>query len=192
MGRPRQFDLDVAISAAMDLFWRKGYGATTPAELTDTLGIGRGSLYNAFESKHALFEQALRRYGDERVAGLTRTLARPGPVRTRLQAALERLATPGNVLLRHRGCFATNTAAELGGLDDAVTEIVRSVFDRMERALQATIEEGQRTGEIDMDRDAREIASLLLTTIVGMAVVAKTADRSGRLRRVVSAIIASV
>jgi TetR/AcrR family transcriptional regulator, transcriptional repressor for nem operon len=117
---------------------------------------------------------------------------KPAPEPQQSQPALERLATPGSVLLRHGGCFATNTAAELGGLDDAVSEIVRGVFDRMERALQVTIEEGQRTGEIDMDRDARELASLLLTTIVGMAVIAKTADRSGRLRRVMIAMIASI
>jgi TetR/AcrR family transcriptional repressor of nem operon len=191
MGRPRQFDEDVAISAAMELFWRKGYGATTPAELTDALGVGKGSFYNAFGSKHALFEQALRRYGDERVARLTAILTQPGPVRKRLQAALERLATTSNRHLRHRGCLATNTAAELGGLDHSASEIVRSIFDRIERALQSTIEEGQRNGEIDVDRDAQDVASLLLTTIVGMAVMAKTADRGGRLRRVIAALMAS-
>jgi|SRR5579884_425899 len=191
MGRPRQFDEDVAISAAMELFWRKGYGATTPADLTDALGVGKGSFYNAFGSKHALFEQALRRYGDERVARLTAILTQPGPVRKRLQAALERLATTSNRHLRHRGCLATNTAVELGGLDHSASEIVRSIFDRIERALQSTIEEGQRNGEIDVDRDAQDVASLLLTTIVGMAVMAKTADRGGRLRRVIAALIAS-
>src|SRR5438132_12166657 len=102
MGRLKQFDPDVAVSSAMDLFWRQGYGATTPAELVDALGIGKGSLYNTFESKHALFEQALRRYGDERVAGLVGVLNRPGPVRERLQTALERLADPGHLPLLRR------------------------------------------------------------------------------------------
>src|SRR6478609_33724 len=94
MGRHKQFNPDLAVASAMDLFWRQGYGATTPAELVDALGIGKGSLYNAFESKRALFERALRRYGDERVAGLLTVLNQPGPVRARLQAAVERLAAP--------------------------------------------------------------------------------------------------
>ncbi len=68
---------------------------------------------------------------------------------------------------------------------------MRSIFDRIERALQSTVEEGQRNGEIDVDRDAQDVASLLLTTIVGMAVMAKTADRGGRLRRVIAALMAS-
>src|SRR5882672_8853229 len=94
MGRLKQFDPEAAVSAAMDLFWRQGYGATTPAALVDALGIGKGSLYNAFDSKRALFEQALRRYGDQRVAGLAAVLSQPQPARARLQAALERLAAP--------------------------------------------------------------------------------------------------
>ncbi len=192
MGRLKQFDPDVAVSAAMDLFWRQGYGATTPADLVDALGIGKGSLYNTFENKRALFEQALRRYGDQRVAGLIELLKRPEPARARLRAALERLAAPENAFLRQRGCLAVNTVTELGERDEAAAAIVRSVFERMERALQATIEEGQRNGELDADRNAREIASLLLTTIIGMSVVAKTADRTGRSRRVVRAMMSLI
>jgi TetR/AcrR family transcriptional repressor of nem operon len=192
MGRLKQFDPDVAVSTAMDLFWRRGYGATTPADLVDALGIGKGSLYNTFESKRALFEQALRRYGDQRVAGLIELLNRPEPARARLRAALERLAAPENADLRQRGCLAVNTVTELGETDEAAATIVRGVFERMERALQATIEEGQRNGELDADCSAKEIASLMLTTIIGMSVVAKTADRTGRSRRVVRAMMSLI
>ncbi len=178
------------MGAAKDLFWRKGYGATTPADLVDELGIGKGSLYNAFESKHALFEQALGRYGDERVASLIALLSKPGRVKARLQEALERLAAPEYAHLRRHGCLAVNTAAELGEHDEAAAAIVRSIFERMERALRAAIEEGQRDGEIDRDRDPKELASVFLTTIIGMSVLAKAADRTGRARRVVNALMA--
>ncbi|WP_394844712.1 TetR/AcrR family transcriptional regulator [Pendulispora brunnea] len=192
MGRPKQFDPDAAVATAMDLFWRKGYGATTPADLVEELGIGKGSLYNTFENKRALFEQALRRYGDERVAGLMATLAQPGPVRARLQAALERLATPERAKLRRRGCLAVNTAAEFGDEDEAAAAIVRGIFERMARALQATIEEGQRTGEIDAHRNAKDIASLMLTTILGMTVLAKVSPKPDALVRAVRAAMAAL
>jgi len=192
MGRLKQFDPEAAVSSAMDLFWRQGYGATTPADLVDALGIGKGSLYNTFENKRTLFEQALRRYGDERLAGLAELLKRPEPARVRLQAALERLAAPENAYLRQRGCLAVNTVTELGERDEGATAIVRDVFERMERALQATIEEGQRNGELDADRNSKELAGLLLTTIIGMSVVAKTADRTGRSRRVVRAVMSLI
>jgi TetR/AcrR family transcriptional repressor of nem operon len=192
MGRLKQFDPDAAVSAAVDLFWRQGYGATTPAALVDALGIGKGSLYNAFASKHALFEQALRRYGDDRVAGLLAMLNRPGPVRARLQAALERLAAPELAPLRRRGCLAVNTAAELGDQDADATAIVRDIFKRMEQALRATIEEGQRGGEIAAERDAQALATLLLAMILGMTVIAKTDARPEGLRRIVRAAMAAV
>src|SRR4051812_47605663 len=120
MGRPRLFDLDGAVSSALNVFWERGYGATTPAELLQAIGVGKGSFYNAFESKHALFEQALRRYGDDRVAGLLRWFD-SGPVRQRIEEYLERLAADDEKTLC-RGCFAANTAAELGRRDPVATK----------------------------------------------------------------------
>lgn len=63
-GRPRSFDRDQALAAAMRLFWRQGYAATSMAELCAAMGIGSPSLYAAFGSKEALYAEALRLYGD--------------------------------------------------------------------------------------------------------------------------------
>jgi TetR/AcrR family transcriptional repressor of nem operon len=189
MARPKEFDPDVAVGAAMDLFWRQGYGATTPAELLDALGIGKGSFYNTFDSKHALFARALRRYGDERVASLINVLGRPGRIRGRLEAALERLAATGNAHLSGRGCMAVNTVAERRHVDDATLAIVRTVFDRMERTLQTTIEGGQRERELAGKCSAEDLASLFVAVIIGMTVIARTRDRTGRAKRVVRAVM---
>ncbi len=113
MGRPRLFDLEGAVSSALNVFWERGYGATTPAELLDAIGVGKGSFYNAFGSKHALFEQALRRYGDERVAGLSSRLAGSGPVGQRIKGYLERLIAPENEKALRRGCFSDVAKAAL-------------------------------------------------------------------------------
>src|SRR5882672_10848774 len=141
MGRPRLFDPDAAISTALDLFWKHGYGATTPAELLDAIGIAKGSFYNTFESKHAVFEQALRRYGRDRVSGLARMLAGSGaaPVRDRIKGYFERLAAPENADRLSRGCFAANTATELGHRDAVAAAIVRDTFERMERVLEGAV-----------------------------------------------------
>jgi TetR/AcrR family transcriptional repressor of nem operon len=188
MARPKEFDPDVAVGAALDLFWRQGYGATTPAQLLDALKLGKGSLYNTFESKQGLFARALRRYGDERVAGLMTVLGRPGRVRGRLQAAIERLAATENAHLFARGCMAVNTVAERGQVDDATLAIVRTVFDRMERSLQTTIEEGQRTGELENTTRAEDLASLFVAVIIGMTVIARMGASVGRAKRVVRAL----
>jgi TetR/AcrR family transcriptional repressor of nem operon len=134
-----------------------------------------------------LFELALRRYGERRVTGLTEALDRPGPARERLRAALERMVREPD----RRGCLAVNSAAEVGAGDPAVNGTVRGIFDRMESAFRAAVEDGQRNGEIDTSRDAGEIASLLLNATIGMSVIAKTGEPE-RLSRTLDAVMASI
>ncbi|MEZ0073426.1 TetR/AcrR family transcriptional regulator [Planotetraspora sp. GP83] len=192
MGRPKQFEPDVAVDKAIEVFWRKGYGSTTPQDLVEALGIGKGSLYNAFTSKHALFELALRRYGERRVATLSELLEEPGEVKPRLRVALMKLTEtdPGGAY--GRGCLAVNTATELAGTDQVAAKVVAGVFGQMETVLQAAIERGQRNGEIDAARDPREVASLLLGTVIGMSVLARIGDDSGRLTRMLDAVLATL
>jgi TetR/AcrR family transcriptional regulator, transcriptional repressor for nem operon len=189
MGRPKQFDPDAAVEQAMQVFWRKGYAATTPQDLVDALGIGKGSLYNAFGSKHVLFEKALLRYRDSQGPVLIEMLEEPGPVKSRLRKALRFLAETDLVDPDRRGCMAVNTAAELAGTDETATELVRRMFDRTEGAFRALIEEGQRAGEIAPDRDAHAIGSLLLNTLVGLRLMARIAEGPDRLSRVIDATV---
>jgi len=190
MGRPRLFDFDAAVASALNIFWERGYGATTPAELLDAIGVGKGSFYHAFESKHALFEQALRRYGDERVAGLAQSLAGSEPIRERLKAYLERLVAPENEKTLRRGCLAANTAAELGRSDPAAVKVVRHTFERMESVLEAALEEGQKSGQLDRSLNPNAVASLLLATVVGITVLAKVDSPRARTKRIASALAA--
>jgi len=172
----------------MKVFWEHGYGATTPAELLAAIGVGKGSFYNAFESKHAIFEQALRRYGDDRVAGLMRSFAESGPVRSRLKRYFERLAAPENEKTLRRGCFAANTAAELGSSDPSARKIVRGTFERMEHVLETMLVAGRETGELDARLEPKAIASLLLATLVGITVLAKVDHSSARTKRIAHAV----
>ncbi|MFJ6076066.1 TetR/AcrR family transcriptional regulator [Streptomyces sp. NPDC093065] len=187
MGRPKQFDPDVAVDQAMDVFWRKGYAGTTPQDLVEALGIGKGSLYNTFGSKHALYERALRRYRDQQAAALVAALEEGGPVKARLRRTLEflvemDLADPGR-----RGCMAVNAAAELAGTDEVATELVQRMLDRTEGAFRALIEEGLRSGEIAPGRDPAALGSMLLNTVVGLRLMARVAESPDRLVRVIDA-----
>jgi TetR/AcrR family transcriptional repressor of nem operon len=190
VGRPKQFDPDIAVERAMDVFWRKGYASTTPQDLVEALGIGKGSLYNTFGSKHALFELALQRYVESQTEPMLQLLNEPGPVKQRLRAALRLVADSTIADPDRRGCLAVNTAAVPGGAD--ATALVQRVFDRAETAFQATIEEGLRSGEIDASQDARALGSLLLTTVVGMQLMSKTNDGPDRLQRVIDAVLAQL
>ncbi|MDP9223993.1 MAG: TetR/AcrR family transcriptional regulator, partial [Actinomycetota bacterium] len=115
-----QFETGAAVDKAMDVFWRQGYAGTTPQELASALGIGKGSLYNTFENKHALFMRALRRYSGIRLEYLTDLFSAPGPIGPRLKRAMIVLAGVGE---HQRGCVMVNAAAELGPADDDVNRI---------------------------------------------------------------------
>ncbi|MGY0024220.1 TetR/AcrR family transcriptional regulator [Streptomyces sp. cg35] len=189
MARPRTFDEDQVLDSAMDVFWRKGYAATTPQDLVDELGLGKGSLYNAFGGKRALFDRALTRYRDTQAVRLTELLEGPGPVRARIREALRLLVELDFTDSDRRGCMAVNTATELARSDPAAAETVRRMFARTEQAFLAELQKAQRAGEIDAARDVRALASLLLGAVIGMRVLAKTADGRAQVERVVDGLL---
>jgi len=192
MGRPKQFDPDVAVDSAMDVFWRKGYAGTTPQDLVDELRIGKGSLYATFGSKRALFGRALRRYRDLQGDTLTGIINEPGPVKARLRAALMSIVEANAADPGRRGCLAVNTAAELGGTDPEATLDVRRMFERNQDGIEAVIAEGQQDGEIRPDIPARALAAHLLTTGIGLQLLAKTVADPHDLTQVVDAAIGTL
>jgi TetR/AcrR family transcriptional repressor of nem operon len=190
VGRPRTFDEDTAIDRAMDTFWRKGYRGTSPQDLTDAVGIGKGSLYNAFSSKRALFGLALDRYRDQQAGLVEELLARPGPVKDRLRAALHLMIDMNVADPDRRGCLAVNTAAELAGEDAQAARQVGQMFERTADAFGVAIRAGQAAAEIDGDLDAEAVATHLLTTLVGIQLLSKTATDPDRLKRAVDVALA--
>ena len=189
MARPKEFDPEVAVDRAMDLFWRKGYGATSPNDLVAELGIGKGSLYAAFGSKRALFDLALDRYRERQGDTLTEIIDRPGPVLDRLRAALQLIIDANAADPVRRGCLAVNTAAELAGVDLKATEDVRAMFEHNEAHLQDVITAGQLSGEVRGDVPAAALATHLLVIGVGLQLLVKTARDPQALSTVVDAAI---
>ncbi|WP_424210934.1 TetR/AcrR family transcriptional regulator [Streptomyces sp. BI20] len=177
--RPRSFDLNQALDAAMATFWDKGYADTSAQDLVDSTGLGRGSLYHAFDSKHGLFEAALRRYDTEWTGPLVARLERgEGPARERIRAVLlgvveqESAPTP-----EHRGCLVINSAMELAGRDPEVTEMVRAAFARITAAFAVCVEQGRADGSLEADLDPVKQARYYLNSMYGLRVLGKVTDR---------------
>ena len=79
MARPREFDEEEVLDRALDVFWRRGYGATSVEDLTAATGLGRGSLYAAFGDKETLFLTCLRRYHLRGQEVVSQALQQPDP-----------------------------------------------------------------------------------------------------------------
>src|SRR5881397_2597277 len=104
-GRPRSFDLDKALDAALQVFWQKGYEGASLSDLTEAMGINRPSLYAAFGNKEALFRKVLDRYFAGPAAYVREALQEPTA-----RAVVERLllgAAESHSDPRHpQGCLA--------------------------------------------------------------------------------------
>jgi TetR/AcrR family transcriptional regulator, transcriptional repressor for nem operon len=168
VGRPRTFDENAAVDAAVELFRVRGYRATTPAELGEALGIGRGSLYHAFGSKHELYRRALARYVEQQRRAFLDVLEGEGPADARLRAALGLVLDGG---ADPRGCLVTTSAIEAPPDDEATAEAVRQVLADQQRALTLAIEAGRRGGDLPPGPDAAHVAEAMVALLNGVRVM---------------------
>ncbi|MBO8203467.1 TetR/AcrR family transcriptional regulator [Streptomyces smyrnaeus] len=182
MARPRLFDEERALDAAMRAFWEKGYEATSTQDLCEATGLGRSSIYNTFSSKHDLFQRALARYVDAMTAQQLEILEDvERSALERIEALFERIIEQEfeqRWAGRSIGCLSVNTTVELAARDPEVDRVLtRDLRVRLD-ALRAAVEAGQQAGEITADREPEALARFVNAVIGGMRVSAQGgADR---------------
>lgn len=186
MARSKTFDPTSALDRAMQLFWCQGYEATSVQDLVDALGIGRGSLYDTFGDKHALFIASLDRYSEMVFSELMPPLQSEGPVRDILQQVLVRVLDLATAPSHPAGCLMTNTLAELGLRDSDVAQRILSNYRQLESALIRVLRRGQATGEITGEYAAPALARFFLTTMQGLRILAKAQPDRVLLEEVIS------
>ncbi|MEV8015517.1 TetR/AcrR family transcriptional regulator [Streptomyces sp. NPDC086554] len=183
MARTKGFDPDAALQSALELFWRRGYEATSMADLVEALGIGRASIYATFGNKHELYMKALDRYAKAQNPRLLTELSQPGPALPAVRAVVRRFGgESASEQGRLNGCFITNTAAELGPHDEAAARCVERNWEHIETLLHSALVRAQAQGELPEDRDPLALARLLLTLTQGLRVVGKASQDPARLR----------
>jgi TetR/AcrR family transcriptional repressor of nem operon len=169
MARPREFDIDEVLEAAMQTFWHRGYEATSMTDLMAATGLQKGSIYKAFQDKHTLFMAALGRYLDESYRLQRKAIEQAESPREGLKILLSQLiglATAAEG--RCRGCFVVNSLVELGPHDDSVVERIDQHVSRTRQLLIDTIERGQVQGELRNDVDATQLGHWLMVFITGL------------------------
>jgi TetR/AcrR family transcriptional repressor of nem operon len=174
--RPKEFDPDAALQAAMELFWEHGYEATSLAMLTERLGLGRASLYATFGDKRNLYRLALQRYLATRDPDPIELLSRPGPVLPAIQALVDQYVNESLCDPDRKGCLVVNTATELLPRDRDLARVVESSWDALEVALTSALLRARAQGELAADRDPRALARFLLVFLQGVRVLAKAPD----------------
>jgi TetR/AcrR family transcriptional regulator, transcriptional repressor for nem operon len=186
VARTKEFDPTAALDAALDLFWIRGYEATSMAELVEHLGIGRASLYATFGSKHDLYMKALERYQQARNPNIVALLSQPGPALPAVRALLDAYAARCEADELHKGCMMVNAAAELLPGDAHVARQVESAWDVIETALTSALTRAVAQGELPADRDPAALARFLLVVLQGLQVVSKARPNGRRMRDAVA------
>ncbi len=146
-GRPRGFDEEAALEAAMRVFWEKSYEGATLADLTQAMGINRSSLYAAFGGKEALFGLAVDRYREGPMTYMRNALKQPtlqAFVEALLRGTVEFLASPGNP----KGCLFVQGALACGSEAEPVKQTMIQWRRRGEAALKKRLQQAQGDGDL--------------------------------------------
>lgn len=169
MGRPREFDRDEALDRAVQVFWTRGFERTSVDDLTESMGIQRGSLYAAFGGKHQLFLEALDRYEEQFYRSTLRFLEEGTPegIRRVFEQVVSECACGSGA----KGCFITNTAVALAEDDPETARRVRSNLLRLERAFESALSRIGSAGA--QGREPRAIARFLTGSLQGLRVLSR-------------------
>lgn len=180
----KSFETAEAIDAAMLVFWKKSYIGTSITDLTEAIGIKRGSLYNAFGSKEELFVEALLKYDAEhRRAGLIQIESNYEP-RQAIYTLFESLVSQSINDKDKKGCLLVNTALELATHSKEVSVIVRSGFQDIESFFERLIKLGQKQSEIPESVNPQETAKALLGFIISIRVLSRGAFDEAEIRSI--------
>lgn len=182
-GRPREFDVDEALAAALNVFWSKGYEGASLTDLTEAMGITRPSLYAAFGNKESLFRKALDLYEQEKLAYMRGALEAPTA-----KGVAERLL--GGSLANQcsdcepKGCLGVISSVACGAEAEAIREEVIKRRQSSHKALVERFEQAKRDGDLSADADIDGLTGYLFAVMQGMAVQAGAGAKREDLERV--------
>jgi TetR/AcrR family transcriptional repressor of nem operon len=174
VARPREFEEQKVLDAAIECFWRRGLEATSVRDLSARMGINGPSLYNAFGDKRTLFAQALERYANlsmrERIARLEQEQSPKAAIALLFRELVERsLSDP-----ERRGCLIVNSALEIGPHDAELRQIIAGYLREIEAFFRRCLERAIDAGEIADNMTPQDGARLFLGVLIGIRVVART------------------
>src|ERR1700733_10680052 len=191
IGRPREFDRETALQAAMLVFWGKGFAATSMNDLCDAMGIASPSLYAAFGSKEALYLEAVEHYVQSQGPPVWDKLAEGATAR----AGIENLLIALTESLPKSRAAPAGCMALLAGVSDewasAIVRVVRKVRLEMRGMLRSRLGNAVAKGELPASTDIEGLSRFYLSVFQGMAIQARDGASRAELRGVAAAAMAA-
>lgn len=165
MARNKAFAPEEKLEKARDVFWQKGYQATSMQDLVDTMGLNRGSIYDTYGDKHNLFLMCLKSYSDRVLDDYVQTMdAAKSPMKA-IEKIIKRAAA--RTIEEGRTCMGVKSAFELASVDEAVHAILKDNTSSIVTVLKDLIRKAQKEGEISAKRDPVVLANFIVSNFTG-------------------------
>ncbi|UPK30113.1 TetR/AcrR family transcriptional regulator [Bradyrhizobium sp. 195] len=191
MGRPREFDAEMALDQAMEVFWRHGYEGATIAQLTEAMGINPPSLYACFGNKEGLLKAALDRYSKLRGVWMDEVVAAPTArdvAERMLMGIADKQTDPANP----PGCLLVQGGIACGTGSENVPFELAARRAENEDQLRDRFIRAKAEGDLKPNSDPAALARYVLAVSVGMGVMASSGADREALRQVASVAVQAV
>ena len=183
-GRPREFDPDKALAAALEIFWRRGYEGASLAELTEAMGITKPSLYACFGNKESLFRKALDLYERDKLCYVKSALEAPTAKQVAERLLKGALAMQcGNA--DPKGCMGVISSVAHTEHAECIRDEILARRASSDRALVERFERAREEGDLQPCVDPKALALYLTTMLQGLAVQAGSGVSEDRLTQLV-------
>jgi TetR/AcrR family transcriptional repressor of nem operon len=166
-GRPQIFNEQEVIEKATNIFWAKGYEATSTDDLMMAMGIGKSSFYNTFKGKRELFELVIDRFVNHSVEGLVKDIETSQQPIVAIRNFFRSIATTPNTV-HQKGCFMGNIIVELSNIDKPLENLAIKRLKKLEALFTEQIKKAQQAGELKTKEDPAMIGRYLMTMWNGL------------------------
>ncbi len=184
MARTKNFDQNEVLQRALELFWSKGYNATSIQDLVDHLGVNRASLYGTWGDKHSLYLETLKLYRKGASTWLLELVRSERPAKQIVEEFLNYAIVESEIEQTNNGCYLVNSATELANTDKEVSALVNDNKETVVKVLTAIIEEGKEEGEITSLRSSEDLATYIFSIVSGLRVMRQTGMSTKELRKI--------
>ncbi len=189
MGRPLEFDPALARCQALEVFWEKGFEATSLQDLLRAMGLSKSSFYQAFNSKRELFADCVEAYRNAELGAMTKALASFDSPWEFLEVTFRRVAKGAEEETGRRGCMLMHTAAEICRRDVGMAEMVEAGTQAMAAAFRSAVEGAQAEGKIPSEHDSEALGMYLVSSMCGLKTLARAGASPEHLESVVQGIL---
>ncbi len=192
LGRPIEFDPEKALDAAVEVFWCKGYEATSMSDLLTAMNLSKSSLYQSFGGKRLLFTRCLARYQERFTLELSRGLNDAKSGRHFIESVFQAVADTAERPEGEKGCLVGNSASELGQRDTVFAKPVAQGLRGLGKVFKAALTRAQTEGDVSPHADLNAVASYLVTSMTGLRTLIKAGLDKRAARSMVPLILKAV